>query len=88
MQPDSMDVDREHLLRVFETARRFVACRERADAVAAGRAPVARTLAEAIERDFAGFELVEAERALRAAVIAADPKLASLPAAPARRSAG
>ncbi len=69
---------RETLRLVFDAARRFIACRERAAAVAMGRIPPARTLAEAIERDFLGFDLEEAERALRDAVIGADPLFALL----------
>lgn len=57
------------LMRVFEAARRFVACRARA-AELAGTAP---SLAMAIERDFLIFDLGLAERALHAAVLAIDP---------------
>ena len=60
------------LQRVFETARRFIACRARAATLAERGDPVG-TLAEAIERDFLIFDLARAERALREAVIAIDP---------------
>ncbi len=69
---------REAMRQVFEAARRFVACRERAAAMAMGRIPPATTLAEAIERDFLGFDLEEAERQLREAVVTADPLFALL----------
>jgi hypothetical protein len=69
---------RDTLHRVFDAARRFIACRERAAAVAMGRIPPPRTLGEAIERDFLGFDLEEAERALREAVTTADPLFALL----------
>jgi hypothetical protein len=60
------------LLRVFETARRFISCRTRAATLAERSNPVG-TLADAIERDFLIFDLARAERALREAVIAIDP---------------
>jgi hypothetical protein len=63
------------LLRVFETARRFIACRARAAALADGSIP-AGSLAAAIERDVLAFDLPRAERALREAVIAIDPEVA------------
>lgn len=63
------------LLRVFDTARRFVAYREREAALAAGKLPAPRTLAEAIDRDFLAFELRRAERDLRDAVMSAEPEL-------------
>lgn len=58
------------LLRVFDTARRFIAYRERESAIATGTLPPPRTLAEAIDRDFLAFELRRAERELRDAVVA------------------
>ncbi|GGC44479.1 hypothetical protein GCM10011504_23610 [Siccirubricoccus deserti] len=63
------------LLRVFETARCFLACRARAAALADGSIPVG-SLAAAIERDVLAFDLPRAERALREAVIAIDPDFA------------
>ena len=63
------------LLRVFDTARRFVAYRDRQQAVDEGQMPMPRTLAEAIDRDFLAFELRRAERALREAVMALEPDL-------------
>jgi len=65
------------LLRVFDTARRYVAYREREAALAAGKLPAPRTLAEAIDRDFLAFELRRAERDLREAVISAEPDFAT-----------
>ncbi len=59
------------LLRVLESARRFLACRDEAAALASGRQGVARDLAEAIARDFVPFDLETAAEALRAAVQAA-----------------
>jgi|GEM_PF-4078411 hypothetical protein len=66
----------QDLHRVFDAARRFVACRELATAMASGNLPPARSLAEAIQRDFLAFDLTRAERELREAVIAAEPTLA------------
>jgi hypothetical protein len=63
------------LLRVFETARRFIACRARAAALAGGSIP-AGSLAAVIERDVLVFDLPRAKRALREAVIATDPEVA------------
>ena len=54
-------------------ARRLVGYRERAAALAAGTIPPPRSMAEAIDRDFLAFDIRRTERALRAAVIAADP---------------
>lgn len=68
--------DAPSLLRVFDTARRFVAYREREAALANGKLPAPRTLSEAIDRDFLAFELRRAERDLRDAVIMAEPDLA------------
>jgi len=62
--------------RVVEAARRFIACRELATAMAAGHLPPPKSLAEAIQRDFVAFDLSRAERDLREAVIAAEPHLA------------
>lgn len=64
--------------RVQELARRLVGYRERAAALAAGRLPRPRTLAEAIDRDFLAFDIARAERALREALIAADPDRAPI----------
>jgi hypothetical protein len=64
------------LHRVFEAARLLVGYRERAAAMAAGRFPPVQSLADAIRRDFIGFDVQRAEQALRAAVIAADPDIA------------
>lgn len=61
------------LLRVFDTARRYIAYRERESAIATGTIPAPRNLAEAIDRDFLAFELRRAERDLREAVVALDP---------------
>lgn len=60
-------------VRVAELARRLVAYRDRAAAMADGRIPAPRTMAEAIDRDFLAFDISRTEQALRAAVIAADP---------------
>lgn len=54
-------------------ARRLLGYRERAAALAAGRVPPPRSMAEAIERDFLAFDISRTERALRAAISAADP---------------
>ena len=62
--------------RVLDAARRFIACRELATAMAAGHLPPPKSLSEAIQRDFVGFDLSRAERDLREAVIAAEPHLA------------
>lgn len=69
--------DEARLRQVFEAARRLVAYRERAAALAA-RDLHPPSLAEAIDRDFLAFDIGRAERALRAAVIAADPDRAPL----------
>jgi len=69
-------VRQQDLQRVFDAARRFVACRELATAMAAGHLPPAKSLAEAIQRDFLAFDLTRAERELRESVIAAEPTLA------------
>lgn len=65
--------DPARVQRVVEAARRLVAYRERAAALRNGRIPEASSLAEAIDRDFLGFDVARAERDLRAAVIALDP---------------
>lgn len=81
-QPDSIALSPDQagnpqdLRRVFDAARRLVACRELATAMASGTLPPARSLAEAIQRDFLAFDLTRAERELREAVIAAEPTLA------------
>jgi hypothetical protein len=64
------------LHRVFDAARRLIACRELANAMATGHLPPAKSLADAIQRDFLAFDLTRAERELREAVIAAEPDLA------------
>ncbi|MDN3566705.1 hypothetical protein ACFQY5_32175 [Paeniroseomonas aquatica] len=78
--------------RIAELARRLVAYRDRAAALADGRIPPPRTLAEAIDRDFLAFDISRTERALRAAVIAEDPDRAPAhragPAARDRHAAG
>lgn len=74
------------LLRVFETARRFISCRTRAAALAERSDPVG-TLADAIERDFLIFDLARAERALREAVTAIDPTSGLAEIAAARHAA-
>jgi hypothetical protein len=57
--------------RVLETAEHFFACRDRARAVSCmPETWVPCTLAEAIERDFAGFDLERAESDFRAALAA------------------
>ncbi len=61
---------------VVDAARRFIACRELATAMAAGHLPPPKSLAEAIQRDFVAFDLTRAERDLREAVIAAEPHIA------------
>ena len=59
------------LQNVLQAAQRFLACRERAASAAPWNdARTVRTLAEAIERDFIGFDLERAEAELRAAVAA------------------
>lgn len=58
---------------VLDAARRFIAYRERAAALVTGRLHPPMSLAEAIDRDFLAFDITQAERALRAAVIALDP---------------
>jgi len=63
------------LLRVFDTARRFVAYRAREAALQTGAVRPPATLSEAIDRDFLAFELRRAERDLRDAVVALDPDL-------------
>ncbi|TCZ55099.1 hypothetical protein [Roseicella aquatilis] len=70
--------DPARMRRVIEAARRFVACRERAVALRRGRIPEPASLAEAIDRDFLGFDIARAERDLRAAVIALDPDSAPI----------
>ena len=56
---------------MLEAAQRFLACRERAQLHAHwAEPPPVRTLAEAIERDFAGFDLERAEAEFRAALAA------------------
>ncbi|MBK1657294.1 hypothetical protein [Paracraurococcus ruber] len=82
MQIDILAVEAEsepdpaRIQRVLDAARRYVAYRERAAAMASGRIPEARTLADAIDRDFLAFDIARAERELRAAVIALDPDAA------------
>lgn len=59
------------LLRVLEAARDFLVCRDRLAAVRGGQVAPARSLAEAIGRDFLPFDLERATEALREAVAAA-----------------
>lgn len=66
----------QDMRRVFDAARRFIACRELAAALASGHLPPAKSLAEAIQRDFLAFDLTRAERELRESVIAAEPTVA------------
>jgi len=66
------------LLRVFDSARRFVAYRAREAALQSGAVRPPATLSEAIDRDFLAFELRRAERDLREAVVALEPDLDSL----------
>jgi hypothetical protein len=56
------------LLRVLDTARAFLACRDQVQDIVSGRAPPARNLGEAIDRDFLFFDLERAAQALREAV--------------------
>jgi hypothetical protein len=67
------------LHRVYDTARRFIAHRERMALIEAGQLPAPRNLAEAIDRDFLAFDLKTALEELREAVIAMEPSLAALP---------
>jgi len=69
--PDAVRVQR-----VVEAARRFIAYRERLATIISGRLPRPASLAEAIDRDFLHFDITQAERELRAAVIALDPDTA------------
>jgi hypothetical protein len=73
------------LLRVLETARGFLSCRDRMAAAATGRLPPPRDLGEAIGRDFLAFDLERAAEALQAAVAAAST--AQLPAVVGSRAA-
>ncbi len=57
-------------LRLLRAAEHFLACRDRALAVAPWAEPAPRTLAEAIARDFTGFDLERAEADFRAALAA------------------
>jgi len=62
-------VDPSALHQVLATAERFLASRERAMVQARWSAPPpVMTLAEAIERDFAGFDMERAEAEFRAAL--------------------
>lgn len=81
-------VDPMVLRQVLVTAERFLACRERVAAQARWTSPPpVMTLAEAIERDFAGFDMERAEIEFRAALEALSGGPA--PAAPgARRRLG
>jgi hypothetical protein len=74
--PENSNSQHQDAQRVLDAARRFIACRELATALAAGHLPPPKSLSEAIERDFVGFDLSRAERDLREAVIAAEPHLA------------
>jgi hypothetical protein len=77
--------------KIEELARRLIGYRERAAAIAAGRIPEPCSMAEAIDRDFLAFDISRTERALRAAIIAADPDRApirqAVPQARARHAA-
>jgi hypothetical protein len=74
--PSDLAIGFQDMRKIFDAARRFIACRELATALATGQLPPARSLAEAIQRDFLAFDLTRAERELREAVIAAEPTLA------------
>jgi hypothetical protein len=67
------------LLKVLDSARRFIAFHERAAAIAAGKIPPPRTLAEAIDRDFLAFDLERAARELREAVIEVNARMVAPP---------
>jgi hypothetical protein len=56
------------LLKVLATARSFLSCRAQVTEIVSGRAPPARNLGEAIDRDFLFFDLERAAQALREAV--------------------
>ncbi len=59
------------LRHLLDTAQRFFACRDRAMVYSRwSDPPPVRTLAEAIERDFAGFDMERAEAEFRAALAA------------------
>ncbi|MDO9707974.1 hypothetical protein [Paracraurococcus lichenis] len=73
MEDQATQQDPARIRRVLDAARRFIAYRERAAALAKGRMAEPATLAEAIDRDFLAFDITQAERELRAAVIALDP---------------
>ena len=68
--------DHARTQRVVEAATRFIAYRERLAALISGRLPSPASLADAIDRDFLHFDITQAERELRAAVIALDPDTA------------
>jgi len=57
---------------IYALARHYVLCRERTRALQLRAEEAPGSLAEAIERDFLAFELEDAERALCAAVHAAE----------------
>lgn len=68
------------LLRVVETARRFVAVHEQAAALSALAAPPPLTFAEGVERDRLAFRLERAARELREALRAVDgPSATTVP---------
>jgi hypothetical protein len=63
--------DSRRLQAVLDAAQQFLACRDRVQAQAPwAEAHPVRTLADAIERDFAGFDLERAEARFRAALAA------------------
>jgi len=64
--------DQDLLRAVYTQARRFMLYRERAQAMQARMEEMPDSLAEAIERDFAAFELEDAARALCHAVRTAE----------------
>ncbi|MBW8268010.1 hypothetical protein [Caldovatus aquaticus] len=71
------------LLRIVETARRFVALQEQAAALSALSAPPPLTFAEGVERDLLAFRLERAARELCEALRAVDgvPPAAAAPQA-------
>lgn len=75
--PLQADAALPDLLRVLDSARRYLACRERAVALWAGGTPPPRTLGEAVDLDFLAFDLAHAEHQLRAAVGAFAPDVAA-----------
>ncbi|MDJ0390100.1 hypothetical protein QMO56_18480 [Roseomonas sp. E05] len=64
----------DSLLAIYAKAHHYMLCRERAQTLRLRAEEAPGSLAEAIERDFVAFELEDAERALCAAVRAAEPQ--------------